>query len=78
MSLDEYREFDAYQNAAKNLAIYPEVGKKGLNSIIYTTLGLSGEAGEVAEKVKKTIRDHGGELTGERREAIARELGDVL
>ena len=43
-----------------------------------TPLGLCGEAGETAEKVKKAIRDDGGTLTEERRAAIAAELGDVL
>lgn len=44
-------------------------------TVSYMTLGLAGEAGEIANKVKKLIRD---EDTPERREAIAAELGDVL
>ncbi len=46
--------------------------------LIYPTLGLVGEAGEIAEKVKKMIRDDGGKLTAERRDLLKKELGDVL
>jgi NTP pyrophosphatase (non-canonical NTP hydrolase) len=55
-------------------AVYPGAG----DNLIYPTLGLAGEAGEVAEKVKKLIRDDSGVLSDERRAAIAKELGDVL
>lgn len=44
----------------------------------YPALGLAGEAGEVAEQIKKSIRDDGGEVTEERLAAIAKELGDVM
>jgi NTP pyrophosphatase (non-canonical NTP hydrolase) len=63
-----------YQARSRRTATYPEVGE----NIVYPTLGLAGEAGEVAEKVKKMLRDDGGVMTGERREALAAELGDVL
>lgn len=65
--------FDEYQKRARQTAIYPETLK-----VIYPTLGLAGETGEVAEKVKKTIRDGNGSFDDERRDAIAREMGDVL
>lgn len=46
--------------------------------VIYPTLGLTNEAGEVAGKVKKIFRDHGGVITDDDREALKLELGDVL
>ena len=66
--------FSEYQARSRETAVYPDAG----NNIVYPALGLCGEAGETAEKVKKAIRDDGGTLTEERREAIAAELGDVL
>lgn len=62
-----------YQKGALKTALYPRE-----HAIVYPTLGLNGEAGEVAEKVKKTIRDNGAEFNEESRRAIAMELGDVL
>lgn len=41
-------------------------------------LGLCGESGEVAEKFKKLIRDQHGQLSEQDRQAIIKELGDVL
>ncbi len=46
--------------------------------IVYPTLGLTNEAGEVAGKVKKIFRDRGGVVTDEDRAALTLELGDVL
>lgn len=62
-----------YQEGALCTAIYPESRR-----IIYPTLGLTGEAGEVADKVKKVIRDNNDEFTDERKQQIALELGDVM
>ena len=59
--------FDEYQEFARSTAIYPEECK-----VTYPTLGLCGEAGEVAEKVKKNIRD------GKSLDGVGLELGDVL
>lgn len=67
-------DLNAYQDAARSTAAYPDVG----SNPIYPTLGLSGEAGEVADKVKKVLRDRGGEFDRDVREAIKLELGDVL
>jgi NTP pyrophosphatase (non-canonical NTP hydrolase) len=48
------------------------------HAIIYPTLGLTNEAGEVAGKVKKIFRDKGGKISEQDREALKHELGDVL
>ncbi len=68
-------EINEYQNAARNTAIYP--GRGTINGLIYAALGL-GEAGEVQNKVKKILRDDGGILTAEKRDAIIKELGGNL
>lgn len=65
--------FNEFQEKALSTANYG-VG----NKIIYPALGLCGEAGEVAEKIKKTIRDKEGKFTPEVSLEIAKELGDVL
>jgi NTP pyrophosphatase (non-canonical NTP hydrolase) len=65
---------DEYQRRALTTAIYPGRG----DSVLYPTIGLAGEVGEVSELVKKAIRDDGGAITDERRERIIGELGDVL
>ena len=62
-----------YQKAALSTAIYPKD-----REIDYLTLALCGEAGELADKVKKVIRDNEGHYTMTHRHAIAEELGDVL
>ncbi len=67
-------DINAYQAAARRTAAYPDVGANP----VYPTLGLSGEAGEVADKVKKVLRDRGGVFDDPTREAIKLELGDVL
>lgn len=66
-------DFNEYQIQARSTAIYPSN-----RAIIYPALGLAGEAGEVAEKVKKLIRDDDEILTEERLAAIEKELGDAL
>ncbi len=46
--------------------------------IVYPTIGLANEAGEVAGKIKKIFRDKGGVISEEDRSALKKELGDVL
>ena len=65
--------FEEYQKEPQKTALYPEAYR-----LVYPALGLAGEAGELANKVKKVLRDHGGHLSEEAREAILAELGDVL
>jgi len=66
-------ELSEYQRRSRRTAEYPREAW-----LAYPALGLAGEAGEVAEHAKKAIRDDRGELTAERRAAMAKELGDVL
>ena len=65
--------FNEYQQQAFSTAMYPQ---KGANPY-YPALGL-GECGEVQGKVKKIMRDDGGVITDEKRQAIKDELGDVM
>ena len=67
-------KFEEYQQEAKQTALYP----RRLQNLEYPTLGLAGEAGEVANIVKKIQRDFGGEITDEIRAKLKDELGDVL
>lgn len=69
--------FNQYQEATAKTAIYPESGTGSQLALAYVALGLS-EAGEIQGKVKKMIRDDGGILTDEKREAIKAEIGDTL
>ncbi|HMO80859.1 MAG TPA: nucleoside triphosphate pyrophosphohydrolase family protein [Pyrinomonadaceae bacterium] len=66
--------FDEYQSEAVKTALYP----RRLENLEYPTLGLAGEAGEVANIVKKIQRDQQGVITDEVRAKLKDELGDVL
>jgi len=67
-------DFNQYQKNAFITARYPDKGK----NIFYPVLGLCGESGEVAEKVKKVIRDNNGQVSENTKLELAKELGDVL
>jgi NTP pyrophosphatase (non-canonical NTP hydrolase) len=73
---DGYMKFNEYQEKARTTANYPMVG--GVNFSVYPALGLTGEAGEVAEKFKKIIRDKEGLMSESDVVEITKELGDVL
>jgi len=85
--------FDDYQEFTRTTAVYPGCDDQNFNSAAYCTFGLTGEAGEVAEKMKKRYRlggpnaflprsvvDYKGkpETYEEFVEAMKKELGDVL
>jgi NTP pyrophosphatase (non-canonical NTP hydrolase) len=67
-------DFLVYQRATRKTAIYPKKAK-----VIYPALGIAGEAGEVAEKIKKQIRDFKGDFNSSQfKIELIKELGDVL
>lgn len=66
--------FDEYQKESRKTAKYPDIG----NNFVYPTLGLAGESGEVAEKIKKVLRDKNGVVGEATKAEITKELGDVL
>lgn len=70
----KFTDFNEYQKKCKKTAVYPGLGK----NFTYPTIGLMGEAGEVANKVKKLIRDDKGKITPVRREEIKAEIGDMM
>lgn len=66
--------FEEYQELSRKSAAYPTCGA----NFVYPVMGLASEAGEVADKFKKIIRDDGGVISEEKKIEIAKELGDVL
>ena len=71
-------KFDEYQEKAAKYDLFDVTDD--LKEVAFTekVLGLTGEAGEAADKVKKILRDKDGVVSDEDREAISKELGDVL
>jgi NTP pyrophosphatase (non-canonical NTP hydrolase) len=66
--------FTDYQQKSRGTAKYPVIG----HAVIYPTLGLVNEAGEVSGKIKKIFRDKDGVIGEAEKEALKAELGDVL
>ena len=64
-------DFNDYQQKSRKTAAYPAIG----HAVIYPTLGLVNEAGEVAGKVKKVFRDKEGQISPETREALKVRAG---
>ena len=67
-------DFETYQKQSRKTALYLDVDK----NFVYPTLGLVGESGEVAEKIKKVLRDKNGVIDENTKSEIKKELGDVL
>lgn len=65
-----------YMHEAATTAVYPN--QTNIEAVGYLTLGLTGEAGEVANQVKKIVRDDGGNVSFERQLKLLDEIGDVL
>lgn len=69
MTLDEYQKKALVTAAFKD---------DEFHNLTHWVLGITGEAGEIAEKVKKIVRDKGTKINDEDREELIKEIGDVL
>ena len=67
-------DFKEYQKLSRETAIYPGAGK----NFIYPALGLAGETGEVAEIIKRVLRDNNNLIDDRVKAELTKELGDVL
>jgi len=67
--------FDEYQARALTTVIS---NTDKFKDTLHWVLGINGEAGEVAEKVKKIIRDKNGEISEQDKQELGKEIGDVL
>jgi NTP pyrophosphatase (non-canonical NTP hydrolase) len=74
MSDETFSRFQEYQTASRRTWNLVHTD----HPIVYPTLGLVNEAGELAGKVKKIFRDKNGVVSEQDREALKYELGDVL
>ena len=72
MDFDEYQKKAAKYDLAKATVNLKDAG------FIEKVLGLVGEAGETADKIKKLIRDKDGVISEEDKELVTKELGDTL
>ena len=69
--------FDEYQEKIKEFDFF-EPGKLSEVGFMEKVLGLVGEAGETADKVKKILRDKDGVISEEDKQEVTKELGDVI
>ncbi len=70
--------FNKFDKEAEKTDVGDRAQKSMGHPWLYYVLGVAGEAGELAEKVKKLYRDHDGILTEEQRLLMLKELGDIL
>lgn len=78
MQLNEYQQRAAKYDCFSEGDWPGKTGNYSSPAFISKVLGLSGESGEVTDKIKKVIRDKNGLATPEDHAAIQQELGDVL
>lgn len=71
-------KFEEYHERTGDTAEYPQSGSGGWLAVSYVGLGLAGEAGEIANQLKKVLRDDHGRVMGERKLKLADEIGDVF
>lgn len=71
-------DLDKYQKRAAKYDLFETTMDLKSPGFLEKILGLAGEAGEAADKVKKILRDKGGYASEEDRVELVKELGDVL
>ncbi len=69
-------DFKEYEKQAAATAHFTDKQQEYI--LAYLALGVAGEAGEVAEKIKKILRNDNGVVSPEKRDAVKSEVGDVL
>ena len=78
IKVEEVVDFDKYQKLIEKYDLMKPEGDKVSVGMMEKVLGLAGESGETADKVKKIIRDKNGAISEEDKGEIVKELGDVL
>lgn len=71
-------DFNEYQKRAAKYDLSKKTNDLRATGFIEKVLGLTGEAGETADKIKKILRDKDGVVSDEDRDLVIKELGDTL
>lgn len=69
-------DFDEYEKLAARTATFDD--KPEDYKLMYLTVGIAGEVGEIAEKIKKIMRNDGGKISEDKKQDLHHEIGDVL